>query len=151
MNKKLWCFVPSFILIVLVLGSTAQENQKDFYLRGALYLDWFGAKYEGSDFFHQLSTRLRLEMINRRGDGWTFLLDTRDRMRLSEKRGNKGGAIKIDHRLALPGEKNKGVSQKGKSFCGPRDKLWADGIGGREMRRRQSKSDLGSSRGRLGT
>jgi hypothetical protein len=88
-NKKLWGLVPCFLLIVLVLGLAGQENQKDFYLRGALYFDWFGAKYEGSDFFHQLSTRLRLEMINRRGDGWTFLLDTRDRLRLSAKSGNK--------------------------------------------------------------
>jgi hypothetical protein len=72
-----------------VLGTSGQDNQKEFYWRGALYFDWFGAKYEGNDFFHQLSTRLRLEMINRRGDGWTFLLDTRDRLRLSEKRGNQ--------------------------------------------------------------
>jgi hypothetical protein len=88
-NKKLWCLVPCFLLIVLVLGSTGQNVPKDFYLRGALYFDWFGAKYEGSDFFHQLSTRLRLEMVNRRGEGWTFLLDTRDRLRLSDKRGNQ--------------------------------------------------------------
>jgi hypothetical protein len=88
-NKKLLCLVPCFLIFILVLGTSAQENQKDFYWRGAVYFDWFGAKYEGSDFFHQLSTRLRFEMINRRGDGWTFLLDTRDRLRLSEKRGNQ--------------------------------------------------------------
>lgn len=88
-NKKLWYLVPCFLLFVLVLGSAGQEKQKDFYLRSALYFDWFGAKYEGSDFFHQLSSRLKLEMVNRRGEGWTFLLDTRDRLRLSEKRGNR--------------------------------------------------------------
>jgi hypothetical protein len=88
-NKKLWYLVPCFLLCALVLGSAGQDNQKDFYLRGALYFDWFGAQYEGSDFFHQLSSRLKLEMVNRRGEGWTFLLDTRDRLRLSEKRGNR--------------------------------------------------------------
>ena len=88
-NKKLWYLVPCFLLCVLVLGSAGQDNQKDFYMRGALYFDWFGAQYEGSDFFHHLSTRLKLEMVNRRGEGWTFLLDTRDRLRLSEKRGNR--------------------------------------------------------------
>jgi len=89
MNKKSYFLVPCFLLVILVLGLAGQENQKDFYWRGALYFDWFGAKYEGSDFFHQLSTRLRLEMVNRRGEGWTFLVDTRDRLRLSEKRGNQ--------------------------------------------------------------
>lgn len=88
-NKKLWYLVPCFLLFILVSRSAGQENQTDFYLRGALYFDWFGAKYEGSDFFHQLSTRLKLEMVNRRGEGWTFLLDTRDRLKLSEKRGNR--------------------------------------------------------------
>jgi hypothetical protein len=87
--RKLWFLVPCCLLFILVLGLTGQENQKPFYWRGALYFDWFGAKYEGSDFFHQLSSRLRLEMVNRRGDGWTFLLDTRDRLRLSETKGNR--------------------------------------------------------------
>lgn len=89
MNKKLWHLVPGFLLVVCVLGSMGQENRRDFYWRGALYFDWFGAKYQNSPFFHQLSTRLRLEMVNRRGNGWTFLLDTRDRLRLSEKSGNR--------------------------------------------------------------
>ena len=88
-SRKFLVVIPYFFLFVLVLGSAGQEKQKDFYLRGALYFDWFGAKYEGSDFFHQLSSRLKLEMVNRRGDGWTFLLDTRDRLRLSAKTGNR--------------------------------------------------------------
>ncbi|MGD9345766.1 MAG: hypothetical protein PVH84_07875 [Candidatus Aminicenantes bacterium] len=89
MNKKLSLLIPGFLLFVCVLGSVGQEHRTDFYWRGALYFDWFGAKYENSPFFHQLSTRLRLEMVNRRGDGWTFLLDTRDRLRLSGKSGNR--------------------------------------------------------------
>lgn len=89
MSRKLWVLVPCFLLLVIIPGSTGQENPKDFYWRGALYFDWFGAKYENSPFFHQLSTRLKLEFVNRRGDGWTFLLDTRDRLRLSAKKGNR--------------------------------------------------------------
>jgi len=103
-NKKLWCFVPAFLLIICVLGAMGQESHKDFYWRGALYFDWFGAKYENSPFFHQLSTRLRLEMVNRRGDGWTFLLDSRDRLRLSEKRGNR--VILYDARILFDKQKN---------------------------------------------
>jgi hypothetical protein len=89
MNKKLWLCVSLSLLLFLVLGSFGQDTQKDFYLRGTLYFDWFGAKYENSPFFHQLSTRLRLEMVNRRGEGWTFLLDTRDRLRLSDNKRNQ--------------------------------------------------------------
>lgn len=89
MNRKLWSLIPCFLLFGLVLGTAAQDGQNNFYWRGALYFDWFGAKYEGSDFFHQLSSRLKLEMVNRRGEGWTFLLDARNRLRLSEEAGNQ--------------------------------------------------------------
>lgn len=89
MNKNIWLFVSLSLLFFFVLGASGQEIQNDFYLRGALYFDWFGAKYEKSPFFHQLSTRLRLEMVNRRGEGWTVLLDTRDRLRLSDNRRNQ--------------------------------------------------------------
>ncbi len=89
MNRKLWPCVSLSLLLILVLGSSGQDTQKDFYLRGALYFDWFGARYENSPFFHQLSTRLRLEMVNRRGEGWTFLLDTRDRLRLNNNKRNQ--------------------------------------------------------------
>jgi hypothetical protein len=104
MNRKLWFLVPCFLLFILVLGSSGQENRKDFYWRGALYFDWFGTKYEGSDFFHQLSSRLKLEMVNRRGDGWTFLLDTRDRWRLSAKKGNR--IILYDARILFDKQSN---------------------------------------------
>jgi hypothetical protein len=89
MSRKLRPLVSLSLLFVLAVGSSGQESKRDFYLRGALYFDWFGAKYEQSSLFHQLSTRLRLEMINRRGDGWTLLLDTRDRVRLSDNGGNQ--------------------------------------------------------------
>jgi hypothetical protein len=53
-------------------------------MRGNLYLDWLGAKYEASEFFSQLSTRLKIDLIRRRGEGWTLALDTRDRIRFGE-------------------------------------------------------------------
>lgn len=87
--QKIWFLVPFSLLCILVSGSSGQKLQKEFYLRGALYFDWFGAKYEQSPFFHQLSTRLRLEMVNRPGEGWTFLLDTRGRVRMDGNRGNQ--------------------------------------------------------------
>lgn len=89
MNKKFGYLLPCFLLCVLILESAGQEYPKEFFWRGTLYFDWFGAKYEDSEFFHQLSLRLKLEMVNRRGEGWTFLLDTRDRLRLSEEAGNQ--------------------------------------------------------------
>ena len=89
MSRKLWYLVPCFLLVILVLGTFGQDAQKEFYWKGRLYFDWFGMKYEDTPFFHQLSTRLRLEMVSRRGEGWTFLLDTRDRLSLSENKGNR--------------------------------------------------------------
>jgi len=87
------------VLLIFTPASQGQEADKEFYLRGAFYQDWLGAKYEDSDFFHQLSSRLRLEMVNRRGEGWTFLLDTRDRLRMSRKTGNQ--VILYDARLVF--------------------------------------------------
>jgi hypothetical protein len=77
-------------VLFLFSGSLFPQGDGDnFYMRGAFYLDWFGSTYEGSDFFHQASTRLNLELFNRRGDGWTLRLDARDRLRLSEPGRNQ--------------------------------------------------------------
>lgn len=66
----------------------AQQVSKDFYLRGALYFDWYGSSLQDTDFYHQLSSRFKLDLINRRGSGWNLLLDLRDRVRLSEPGSN---------------------------------------------------------------
>ncbi len=89
MNLRLRVPGLLFLLLVLALSASGHQSKKDFYLRGAFYVDWFGSRYEKNNFFHQLSSRLKLEMISRRGEGWTFLLDTRSRMRLSDVKGNQ--------------------------------------------------------------
>ena len=53
----------------------------DFYLRGAVYADWFRASLENGLSTSQLSNRLRLEMGRRPGAGWRVFLDARDRFR----------------------------------------------------------------------
>lgn len=78
-----------FTLIFMTSFTTPQEPPDSFYARGAFYLDWFGAKYEETDFFSQVSTRLKMELISRRGDGWTLQFDARDRFRTGEASGNQ--------------------------------------------------------------
>lgn len=86
----------SFFLLVPLFG---QESKKDFYFRGRFYLDWYGTAYQGSDFYHQLSSRLKAELFNRRGEGWNLLIDTRSRTRLSEEADNH--FILYDARLSF--------------------------------------------------
>ncbi len=79
-----------FYFLFVLAGSLFPQGESDnFYVRGALYFDWFGSAYDEGDFFHQASSRLNLELINRRGDGWTLRLDSRDRLRLSEPGRNQ--------------------------------------------------------------
>ena len=47
-------------------------------------MDWFGAQYEGADFTNRFSLRLKGEFLNRRGQGWSLLVDTRGRARIGE-------------------------------------------------------------------
>ena len=39
-------------------------------------------------FYHQLSSSLKVELFNRRGEGWNLLIDTRNRTRLSREQSN---------------------------------------------------------------
>lgn len=87
--KRVWILAVIFSLIGLSSSLPGQESSKDFYFRGAFYLDWLGAKYQDSDFFNQLSARLKIEMISRRGQGWTLHLDFRDRFRPGEEGNNQ--------------------------------------------------------------
>lgn len=102
--KKLWILL--FLTLATILANPLQgkESSGSFYFRGAFYLDWFGAKYQGSPFYNQLSARFRMEFFNRRGTGWTFLLDTRDRVRLNDEGNNQ--LILYDVRLIFEKPKN---------------------------------------------
>ena len=77
-----------FLTLFLFLPLFADQSKQEFYFRGGLYLDWYGAAYQDSDFYHQLSSRLKVELFNRRSQGWNLLVDTRNRTRLSGERSN---------------------------------------------------------------
>jgi hypothetical protein len=71
------------LLLFLFVPLLADESGQEFYFRGRFYLDWYGASYQDTDFYHQLSSRLKVELLNKRGQGWNLLIDTRNRTRLS--------------------------------------------------------------------
>lgn len=85
-HSVLFIFLTLFFMTPYIM---TQESADSFYARGAFYLDWFGAKYEETDFFSQVSTRLKMELISRRGNGWTLQLDARDRFRTGEASNNQ--------------------------------------------------------------
>ncbi len=95
MRKSL---IVLFVVINLVGVAHSEEHGENFYLRGRLYVDWFGAQYE-SRFFSQLSSRLRMEIGNPPGDGWTLKFDIRNRRRLGKDSRNE---LRIyDYRLTF--------------------------------------------------
>ncbi len=85
------------LLFLLFVPLIAEESDREFYFRGRFYLDWYGAAYQDIDFYHQLSSRLKVELFNKRGQGWNLLIDTRGRARLSEEAS--GHLILYDARL----------------------------------------------------
>lgn len=87
--KTIRISIVLFSILILIAPLFGQESKTDFYSRSAFYLDWFGAKYENIDFFNQFSARLKMELISRRGEGWTLLLDARDRLRPGETGSNQ--------------------------------------------------------------
>ena len=78
----------ALLLAVLALPVLGAETGRSPYFRAGVYLDWFGSQYEGSDFSNRFSLRLKGEFLNRRGQGWNLLLDTRDRVRVGEVSSN---------------------------------------------------------------
>jgi hypothetical protein len=84
------------LLAAPVEGRTGTDRP---YFRGGLYFDWFGAKYEGTDLANRFSLRLKGEFLNRRGEGWSLLIDTRDRLRLGEAGSNH--VLLYDARLSF--------------------------------------------------
>jgi len=87
------------LAVILVAPLHGGQNTRDFYFRGGVYLDWYGAQFEDSDFYHQFSLRLKTELINRRGSGWSLLLDARDRLRMGEQGENH--VLLYDARLSF--------------------------------------------------
>ncbi len=97
--KSRWSVV---VLLLIGLSATslfANPKDNDFYFRGGFYVDWYGSQFEGGGFYNQLSFRLKSELINRRGSGWTLLVDARDRLRLSQHGNNH--VLLYDARLSF--------------------------------------------------
>ncbi len=67
-------------LILPAARLSAQSAVPSFYHRGTVYLDWHGSRYSDGTLFNQVSARLRFELIERPGQGWTLTLDARDRL-----------------------------------------------------------------------
>ena len=79
--------MKKWLLILIVLLSSfaaADESKNNFYIRGAFYQDWMGFKSSDTDLYSRLSSRLKLTLWNRPGDGWTIFLDVRNRYTLGE-------------------------------------------------------------------
>lgn len=85
------------LLLFIFVPLLADEPGQEFYFRGRFYLDWYGAAYQDTDFYHQLSSRLKVELLNKHGQGWNLLLDTRNRTQLSREQSNN--LILYDARL----------------------------------------------------
>jgi len=71
------------IVAFLIAGARflpAQSPEASFYQRGTIYLDWNGSRYADGAIFNQASLRLKFDLIDRPGQGWTLSLDARDRV-----------------------------------------------------------------------
>jgi hypothetical protein len=76
---------------LLLAGTSlpAQYPASSFYQRGTVYLDWNGSRYSDGVFFNQASVRLKFDLINRPGQGWTLSLDARDRVGVRDRTTNQ--------------------------------------------------------------
>ncbi|MBN2244356.1 MAG: hypothetical protein JW755_00775 [Candidatus Aminicenantes bacterium] len=81
----------SLILVILGLLPLLAENipPKSIYVNGSFYLDWYGARYQENDYFNQVSARIKLELFNRPGSGWSLKLDGRNQLNLNRDKNNR--------------------------------------------------------------
>ena len=88
----------SLLFCLLLLSCLAEDTStKNIYFNGSFYLDWYGARYRQADSFDQLSTRIRLDLFNRPGSGWTLKLDGRNQLNFDRHTSNR--LILYDARL----------------------------------------------------
>jgi hypothetical protein len=88
----------AFCYLFFFAGDIRGEANGGFFIRGTLYQDWMGIQSEDTDFYNRLSSRLKLTLLNKPGDGWAVCIDMRDRFTLGEGGGNR--LIIYDARLS---------------------------------------------------
>lgn len=100
-------FVLMLILICLQpQGIVLAKNKKsDLFFRGLYYQDWMTMKIEGLEFYHRLSSRLKLSLGNKPGRGWTAFMDIRSRNTLNKASGNQ--FLIYDARISYQKQENK--------------------------------------------
>ena len=85
-------FYKKIIIFILVLalsgGLLLPDTNDSFYIKGRFYQDWMGLKGDDTDLYSRLSSRLKLTLWNRPGDGWTADFDIRNRYTFSDKGDN---------------------------------------------------------------
>lgn len=101
-NMKPWLL---FMYFLSCWFHMAGETNNGFFFRGAFYQDWMGIKSEDSDLYHRLSSRLKLTLWNKPGDGWTVYMDIRNRYTPGDKGNNQ--LIIYDARISYDGLKSR--------------------------------------------
>ncbi|GEM_PF-966629 len=77
------------VLALTLAGARLQAQSAtapSFYQRSTVYLDWNGSRFPGGIFFNQASLRIKFDLIDPPGQGWTLSLDARDRIGIREER-----------------------------------------------------------------
>jgi hypothetical protein len=85
-NMKKWLL---FLCVLFCCIGISGDTTKEFFLRGAFYQDWMGLKSEDTDLYSRLSSRLKLTLFNKPGNGWTLFIDVRNRYTLGDKGKNQ--------------------------------------------------------------
>lgn len=76
-------------LLASGLRLAAQTSGASFYQRGTVYLDWNGSRYSDGTLFNQVSARIKFDLIDPPGQGWTLSLDARDRVGIRGQASNQ--------------------------------------------------------------
>ncbi len=67
-------------ILIFGMQMAAQSGGDAFYQKGTVYLDWYGSRYSDGALFNQVSARIKFDLIDRPGQGWTLTVDARDRV-----------------------------------------------------------------------
>lgn len=82
-------FIAAVGLLLAGARLGAQTPGSSFYQRGTVTLDWNGSRYSDGMFFNQASVRVKFDLIDPPGQGWTLALDARDRVGIRDEATNQ--------------------------------------------------------------